>query len=136
VGPRSGGTACFEGDDTLADVDRGLNFAIEAIDAIVDPPKFGNHLVAQRIEPCAEARVEIVDLAGQPNVQVDDLVEQPRLDAVDLLIERDEPLVDDTDIAAEGMDLRRDDILKRLLERVVCADTSHSISVPSSRQCP
>ena len=85
--------------EPLADVDGRPQFAIDAIDPRVESPDLGGELGPKRVDLCREACIH----------------------AVDFLIESDEPLIEDTDVSPERVNLGSDDVLKCLLDLIVHA---------------
>jgi hypothetical protein len=101
----SGRAPGLEGGEALADIDGRPQFAVYAVDPRVEPADFGDQLGPQGI----------------------DLRRQSGVDVVDLLVEGDDSLVEHADLAAEPLEFRGHDVLKRLLDLVVDAHRTHSI---------
>src|SRR5437773_4263015 len=66
------------------------------------------------------------DLGREAGVNPADLLAQPMVDPVNLLVEAVDLLVEHADVAAEGLQLRGDDVLERLLDLVVDTHGPHS----------
>ena len=89
----------FERREALADVDGGPQFAVDVVDPRIQSTDLGNELRPQRVELRREACI----------------------DAIDLLIESNAPMVQDTNVSPKRMYLRSHNVLKRLLDLAVHA---------------
>src|SRR5206468_2625852 len=126
----------------LSNVDRGAQLTIDAIDPGVEPPDFGDDFVTQRIDPCDDTVVEPVDLLvqsgdlhGEARVHAIDLRAQTRVDAGDLLVDADDPLIQDANVATDRAELGRDDVLERRFDLIVNAHGLHSSRPSLIGQC-
>src|SRR5437867_6712 len=138
----SGRAAGLERRQPLSNVDRGAQLTIDAIDPGVEPPDFGDDFVTQRIDPCDDTVVEPVDLLvqsgdlhGEARVHAIDLRAQTRVDAGDLLVDADDPLIQDANVATDRAELGRDDVLERRFDLIVNAHGLHSSRPSLIGQC-
>src|SRR5262245_51003299 len=113
---KSAAATSFERGQAFANVDRGSDLPVEAVDPRVDPPDLRGQFVLDRID----LLIEGVDLGREAGVDPVDLGTEPRVDPVDLLIEQPE-------IAANRVKLGRDEVLKGSLDLVVQAHAAHRI---------
>src|SRR5438874_804676 len=146
----SGGTAGFERGEAFADVDRGPQLPVDAVDPDIDPPDLGDQLGPERIDLGREPDIQVVDLRREPGIQAIDLLVQSvdlhresSIDPVDLPIKGVDLLVQHTDVgphrvhvAPDRVELRSDEVLERLLDLVVDTHAWHFIRPRSARQRP
>src|SRR5438874_4395512 len=87
----SGGTAGFERGEAFADVDRGPQLPVDAVDPDIDPPDLGDQHSTRRNYSHVETAYAVVylvnqrvDLRREPGVQPVDLRREPGVQSVDL----------------------------------------------------
>src|SRR3989441_10034082 len=106
----SGTAAGFEGGETLADVHCDPQLPVDAVDPSIDPPDLGEQFRLQR------------DRIGPESVDLD---RQAGADPLAFLVRTADLLVEDADIAAQRVKLRRDDVLECRFHLVVDTHRDH-----------
>src|SRR5256712_10102777 len=117
----SGTAAGLEGGETLADVHCDPQPPVDAVDPSIDPPDLGEQFRLQR------------DRLGPESVDLD---RQAGVDPIDFLVQTADLLVEDADIAAQRVKLRRDDVLECRFDLVVRTHRDHLIRAIATGQCP